>query len=265
MKNVLLASAFLAALSTSSYAADLPSRSPVPASASVAPVFTWSGFYIGGNVGYHASNSTFELTGYDNTFFVNNDGTTYLPSGDLDHDTVFGGIQAGFNLQTGMIVFGLEADVALLGDETTTFTTEFNAGPPGSAPVVTRVRSDLDYLATVRGRVGVTFDRLLVFATGGLAFGKVSHRVDFEETDVFGNAPYIGAGQVSDTDIGYAVGGGLEYGLTNNLSLKAEYLYYNLGDESLTTRVDNRGANVEFVHTIETAGHIGRVGLNFRF
>jgi outer membrane immunogenic protein len=95
-----------------------------------------------------------------------------------------------------------------------------------------------------------------------VALGNVNYSVAYEEQASRG-FPWVGAGQKNTTQIGYTLGGGLEYAFTNNLSLKAEYLHYNLGDALLSTTLIDEGGEA-FTHTIETGGHIGRIGLNFR-
>ena len=95
-----------------------------------------------------------------------------------------------------------------------------------------------------------------------MALGNVNYRVDYEEQASRG-FPWVGAGQKNTVQIGYAIGGGLEYAFTGNLSVKAEYLYYNLGDALLNTTLIN-GRGEAFTHRIETGAHIGRLGLNYR-
>jgi outer membrane immunogenic protein len=259
VRRVLLAFGALVALSSASSASDLPGRAVAPPS--TAAQATWTGFYVGAHHGFHGGDTTFRVHSYLN-FFENFDDSTYLPSGDLDNNTVMSGAQAGFNLQTGRFVLGVEADVSVFGKaHTTTFITRY-VSAVDSFPVTTEVRSRLDYLGTARGRLGVAFDHLLVYATAGAAIGNPDYSVAYEEK-ASRNVPYIGAGQLSGPQLGYVVGGGLEYAFTNSLSLKAEYLYYNLGDGLVNTRlIGERGE--AFTHKIETGGHIGRVGINFR-
>ena len=261
MKMLLLASAALLTLPGAAWAADLPAQAVVPAPVAALPTTTWSGFYAGAHLGLHRSDATFRVHSYL-SFFENVDDSTYLPSGDLDHNSVMGGGQVGLNLQTGPFLLGLEADVSVFGEaSTTTFNTRY-VSAVDSWPVATRVRSQLDYLGTARWRLGAVFDRLLVYATAGLALGNVNYRVAYEEQASRGY-PWVGAGRKDTVQIGYAIGGGLEYAFTGSLSVKAEYLYYNLGDALLNTTLVNEGGEA-FTHRIETGGHIGRVGLNFR-
>ncbi len=135
-------------------------------------------------------------------------------------------------------------------------------------------RSRLDYLGTVRGRVGYALDRFLIYGTGGFAYGGVNSSVAF-----FSNAPgnaLAYAGRSNRMETGYAVGGGMEYALPTDtfinvlnssaVTIKAEYLYYDLGSRAV--RVDATGlatANGSYTSRFKTEGHIVRAGLNFKF
>jgi outer membrane immunogenic protein len=261
MKQILLASAALLAFLGTSSASDLPAQTGIPGPVAAPWGANWSGFYVGAHLGLHRSDATFRLDSFLN-FFQNVDNSTYLPSGDLDHNSAMGGAQAGVNYQMGRFVLGLEADVSVFGEaNTTTFATRFFS-PIDSSLVTTQVRSRMDYLGTARWRLGATFDHLLVYATAGLALGHVNYSVAYEEEAARG-FPYIGAGQANTIHLGYVIGGGLEYAFTDRLSLKAEYLYYDLSNASLSTvLIGERGE--AFTHTIDTGGHIGRVGVNFK-
>jgi outer membrane immunogenic protein len=136
----------------------------------------------------------------------------------------------------------------------------------GTATVTRR----LDYFGTARGRLGFAFDRALIYATGGLAVGGInliySGRIGFPV------APTIflaGTSYVAKANIGYTLGGGVEYAVWNNWSVKAEYLYYYIGRQSTTIG----GAFTNFAPvtggfstaSVREKGHIVRAGLNYRF
>ena len=203
MKKYLLASVAALGLvaAGAASAADLPSRKgPVAAPVYVPPAFTWTGFYIGANAGY----------GWGN---VNTNGFTLTNTGDLNG--FVGGAQVGYNSQMGQFVVGLEADIQ--GADLST----------GNSLFGTRVKTD--YFGTVRGRVGVAFDRFLPYITGGWAYGNVKTSV-----------PGFAISSDNSHTGGWALGGGLEYAFTNNLIGGVEYLYVDLGDK----RVLNTGAKV---------------------
>lgn len=247
------------------YAADLPRRLPPPVFTAPAPVFSWMGFYAGVNAGYVVDNNDRVLT-TGNTpanaaaLLAGNRPTFFR----ADSDGFTGGGQVGYNYQFGAsrFVAGLEADAAYTDlDRTRTF-----VGPTGLA---SQYRSSLDYLGTVRGRVGYAFDRLLVYGTGGLAYGGTSYRANF-----FGPTGALAlAGGRDDTDIGYAVGGGVEYALpptsflnvvgSSAVTIKAEYLFYDLG--RTTIRVGGTGVTGPYSARFGANGDLVRIGLNYKF
>jgi outer membrane immunogenic protein len=206
-------------------AADLARRAPPPVVTKAPPPayvpFTWTGFYIGANGGYGFGRSKWD--GLPATFDV---------KGGL------AGGQLGYNWQFGQFVWGLEGD----GDWTNLRGHANAASCLGTTLCETRN----NFLATARGRVGLAVDRLLPYVTGGLAVGNI------KATD----PPFAG---VDKTREGWTAGGGLEYSLAPNWSVKAEYLFVNLGKEncgilcglpsnnvSLTTNVVRGGINYHF-------------------
>ncbi|MCC2651747.1 MAG: hypothetical protein K0Q60_1910 [Microvirga sp.] len=149
MKKILLSSVALLGLATGAVAADLPSRrAPAPIIAA-APLFTWTGFYVGVNAGYGWSNDDFDA----------------VDLADEDDDGGFvGGAQVGYNYQIGSFVVGLEGDIqyADFGADGT-----FDFDGDG---VFDDDFDSSDWFGTVRARAGVAFDRALIYATGGFAF-----------------------------------------------------------------------------------------------
>jgi len=197
MRSTSLAAAAvaLAALSGTALAADLPQRYSAPAPAVYAPVFTWTGFYVGLNAGYGWQNSS------DISFYNTALGTTAVLSNSNDGGFV-GGAQAGYNWQMGQFVFGAEADIqyADLG------------GNGNWAPYYYGGSSNGNYFGTVRARLGFAVDRALFYVTGGLAYGDVGH-------SIFGG---------SGTKAGWTVGAGVEYAFTPNWTARIEGLYVNI-------------------------------------
>jgi len=230
MRKLLLSTAALAVLSAPAFAADLPSRSVQPAAPVVyAPIFTWTGFYVGLNAGagFNQSNNV-TVTGPFG-------GSTTYSTG--DNNGFVGGGQLGYNWQTGAFVFGVEADIqyANLGRDNT-----FAGIAYGSS-------SNDSYFGTVRGRVGYAFDRALIYVTGGLAYGD------------------IGGGFNNDTNAGWTVGGGLEYAFTNNWTAKIEGLYVNIDrGSSLVTAAGPGGLYTARADSSSDFGVV-RVGVNYKF
>lgn len=245
----------------SGFAADLPVREPAPAPVMAAPIFTWTGFYAGLNAGYHWSHADLRVTHLPTQAAFNADpySVGLNPSGFI------GGGQVGYNWQTGSFVLGVEVDAQYMsGRSSRTF------GPLalfGGAPQLGSfgiARSETNMLATARGRIGVAFNQSLLYLTGGLAFGNVK---DFSRAQYGGGVGntfnYIGATDGWRT--GYALGAGWEYAVSGNWSVKAEYLYYDLGRHSVTGLPVAPNAPFATVNRWRNDGHIARVGLNYRF
>ena len=264
MRTRLLATVALLSLSTAAFAADLPSRR-APAPYVVVPVFTWTGFYVGGNVGGGVGD--FRTTNFANTAA----GAAALATG--ARPTTFnnsttgftGGGQIGYNYQIGQFVIGVEADAS--------YTDFSQTRTVGIAGATDSIRDDLKYLGTVRGRVGYAFDRIMVYGTGGFAYGDVYTR------ETFGTGPgalAFTSGSRSDMRTGYAYGGGIEYAIptgsffsflnffnTSAVTIKAEYLHYDLGRQTYGL---NTVAGVNnYTARTRTDGDIGRIGVNYKF
>ena len=263
-------------------AADIP---PPAAAYKAAPVSEgWSGFYAGANLGgvWGTSNSRTTTTGTTATYVVGNDVPTFDAAG-VQHpaNAAFftGGAQLGYNWQLGaMGLLGLEADIQSLSTKASASST---AVYPTFAPAALTINSNVstDWLATLRGRAGVIAGRdWLVYGTGGLAMGQV--RASWGFTDTCGFLPICGAlvvpgpsgaetASAAATKIGWTAGAGVETHLTSNWSVKAEYLYVNLGSVSATGLVSNAalfGATANVIsHSMSVADHIGRAGLNYHF
>lgn len=246
-------------------AADLPLRSEPPPFVAPPPVFTWTGFYIGANAGAafdnRSGNDTFDVQPGSIAGSGGSSGT--LDTSTRRSDAVFtGGGQIGYNYQfASRVVVGLEADAQYIdlgtrdrgANGSYVFTPRLNGAgvpalglafaPPAATVAITGAKNP-DFFGTVRGRLGYGFNQALLYATGGLAYGDGS------------------------TGIGYAVGGGLEYAVTRNVSVKLEGLYvdlrngkqaangvYDINTNVLTLRETRRGLDFE----------VARAGINYRF
>lgn len=251
-----LAALALAALSGTALAADLPSRKG-EVYAPIAPIFTWTGFYVGVHAGAVFTDNDIQTEGTGaNT--IANVAFSRRPPGLSVSDTGFiGGGQVGYNYQIGQIVLGAEADLSYTDlKKRETFL--------GTTNALSSFRQELNYLGTVRLRAGYAFDRFLVYATGGLAYGDVKNSATFFSAAVPSQVDYIGSR--NDVEMGWTVGGGLEYAFTQNLSAKAEYLYYDLGRRKVGVNLTAAGpAGGSYVSRFDNTGHIVRAGLNYRF
>jgi len=238
-----------ASLPTAAVAADL--TYPVKAEVAVTePVFTWTGFYIGANVGYGGNE-------FDYPFSASAGGAPLVNgSATIDSSGFFGGGQIGFNYQfANNVVVGAEADLQWSGIDG-----ELDAGlaiPLIPAAVSITAGSEVEWFGTIRGRLGYAWDRVLVYGTGGVAYGKVKSGLSV-------TAPgFLFSESTDDTNWGWTVGAGLEYALGNNWSFKTEYLYVDLGEQTSYSGFIAPGVYAD-VGT-ETNFHTIKAGLNYRF
>ncbi|WP_171580499.1 outer membrane protein [Bradyrhizobium australiense] len=262
-----IAASALAAMAATSAAsaADLAARPYTKAPAMVEPIYNWTGFYIGGNVGYSWGRSS------DTSTLTNGAGTVLFTSADrANMDGVIGGGQIGYNWQVQNWVWGLEADIQGSGQKggrdflcpTGVCTPPFGviAVFPGPAVPVS-LDQKLEWFGTVRGRVGVlATPRVLFYATGGLAYGEV------KTTETIGLVPVTFSN--SDIRVGYTVGAGVEGVIGGNWTAKLEYLWVDLGRTtgSFVTTIPALGGGVlTSNYSSRITDNIVRVGLNYKF
>jgi outer membrane immunogenic protein len=265
LRRILLASVGAMALSGAALAADLPSYAPQPVYLPPPPVFTWTGIYLGINAGYHWGGSATQFTGAEmgtTPAFTAGLSDGVIPTtGASGASGAIAGGTIGYNWQINSFVLGLEVDIDGAGRRKTLNTVH---GPDNVIPVAVFFSSSqgLDWLGTVRGRIGFTpIDRLLIYGTGGLAFG--------ESTASFSaDAPTASlSGFVSNrASVGWVAGGGVEYALPYNWSVKAEYLHYDLGRTTGTILFANRKQILStLTGQMRQNGNILRAGLAYKF
>ena len=216
------------------------------------PAFTWTGFYIGGHVGGIRGRESFSAV--RDVFFPGFATLGGIPGlapivivpsrfatvgGVSASDTSFiGGGQLGYNWQTGSFLFGFEGDASW---------THIRAGvtqnvidPFAIQTLTGTYTTELDWTASLRGRLGVTWDRVLLYATGGAAFAGGRVNSTFTLTNpvpgIFFPIPFAGTTAASSnfTDVGWTVGGGIEWAFADNWSLAGEYRYADYGRHSVT-------------------------------
>ncbi|MEP9355247.1 outer membrane protein [Xanthobacter sp. KR7-65] len=235
MKRFLLATVALAALSAPAAAADLATKYPVKAVA--VPVFSWTGFYIGANVGYGGDKFT-----YDANFL----GGPALASASITSSGFFVGGQIGYNYQfANNVVLGIETDL-----QWSDISGTVDASIVG-LPVLS-VGSSIDYFGTIRARLGYAIDRFLPYITGGVAYGKTATDVSFLGVPLFSD---------SATSWGWTIGAGGEFAITNNWTFKAEYLYVDLGNSDVEATVVAPG----LVIGNDSKFHTFKAGVNYKF
>ena len=199
-------------------AADMPVKAQPITPAPV--IYNWSGFYVGATAGYNRGKA--DITYSPASFLVPADVTAISAQGSpsLSSNSFTGGVELGYNAQWNQLVAGIVSDFQYIGLKASaggTFAT------PSAGPHVMNTEVKADWLVTLRGRVGYAFDRTLLYATGGLAVSNIS----FSQSDAFLGS--TDAFSISKTKAGWTVGGGVEYALPDRWSLRAEYLYVDLG------------------------------------
>jgi outer membrane immunogenic protein len=219
-----VAALLLLATSLSAQGADIVIPRPVYKGGvqSVVAYYNWTGFYVGINAGYGFGDSTWSLVS----------AASISPTGFLVGGT------AGYNYQVGSIVYGIEGDWDWA-----------NVKGSATCAVVATCTTESTWLATFRGRIGYAFDRWLPYFTAGGAYGNVKATASI---------PILGLSvSSSSSQLGWAIGAGLEYAFLSNWSAKIEYLYVDLG--SFNTGPSPLVNNVTFKESIV------RAGLNYKF
>ena len=228
MRRILFLSLAAGLMATASAnAADLPARTYTKAPVYAAPVYSWTGFYVGAHVG--------GAFGGSDGFTTTNAGIV----GSNNSSTFLGGGQAGYNYQfSPNWVLGIEGDISGLSRDNRSFLV-------GGSGATAR---GSDYLADVTGRLGYTWGPGMLYAKGGVAFRD--------------NVSFVPAGvaaltSVTGDDTGYTVGGGFEYMFAPKWSAKIEYQYYDFGTSGFTSNI----GNVSYKDDIHTV----KAGINYHF
>ena len=223
MKTLLLAAAF--ALGTTGYALAADAVEEVGV---VDEAYNWSGMYVGVQAGYGWSDSHHYATGDSSVTF--------------DTDGFIGGLTAGYSYQINQVVLGVETDISYSNIEGGTF----EDGSDWSCE--DGCDTSVEWFGTLRGRLGYAIDRTMLYVTGGLSYG---------DAEASPEAPDYGG---KDTLVGWTAGAGIEHALTSTWTVKAEYLYVDLGEVDLVDFGPPYGvghATVDF--------NAVRIGLNYKF
>jgi outer membrane immunogenic protein len=243
--------------------------------ASAQGAYNWTGFYLGANAGGASKKQSTRLSVENdnpNNYFA----PAVIPdvedqgSFDLDNSGFTGGVQGGYNRQSGRLVWGVELDFNWF-DLTTRHGGAFQYRT-NNAPFVLTAKESTDWMLTARPRVGWALDRWLLYLTGGIA---ASHS-EFEQT--FSEPPFTPSPQkaeASKTRVGWTVGSGLEFAFARRWSARVEYLYSRFGETEVVGRLG--GANgasaaagfvdgAKFTNTLSPLElHLFRGGVNFHF
>jgi outer membrane immunogenic protein len=292
MKSIALGVVSLVALAAPAFAADLsyPVKAPPPV---IIPVFSWTGFYLGGNVGYGGNKFSYPFSAFADRYecdrecsvgaqelqaaavpadYILEDSLDLNGNFDLTSSGFFGGGQIGYNYQfDNSWVIGVEADFEWSGieGELSGNANLFENGDPLGG-VSFSAGSEIEWFGTIRARLGYAWDRVFLYGTGGAAYGKVKSHGTITIFDGMGDSDSLSASK-SDTQWGWTIGAGLEYAITDHWTFKTEYLYVDLGSQNLFNAQDEGylpnddylvvGAKMD----VETKFHTIKAGLNYKW
>lgn len=183
-------------LTTSVSASDMYTGAPPYAGA-----YDWSGLYLGAVVGYNWNKDR-------TTEYLTATGQPRNIAFDYDLDGVSGGVKAGFNFQSGRIVYGAEADFEW---------TDITGGFIDRIENIGQGVDHYDWQASIRGRLGVAFDRVLVYGTAGVSFARIEN--------IYTLVPFAISEPIEDVRTGWTAGGGVEYAVTENVVAGIDYRY----------------------------------------
>jgi outer membrane immunogenic protein len=271
MKKLLLAGAIATFMASGANAADMPLKAPLYKAPPPPAIYSWTGFYLGGNVGGTTERVTNDYTAPGPGFpgFIAGDQVAISvgSSNAFSQSTVTFGAQAGYNYQFNHVgLIGVELDINRLGFSNSvnvTFPTPF------AGPVNSMTSQSMDWLFTARARLGLIFaDRWLAYGTAGLAVVNVG----FSETNIYSpafNAAGVDSINLGTTQTGFTAGGGLEYAIADHWSIKGEYLHVWLPDLSGVSMTPSPFFGgppaVLYSHNVSSSIDIARFGFNFHW
>ncbi len=224
LRKFLLATVATVALANVASAADMPARMATKAVPYIA-LYNWTGFYVGGNLGYGWARTSDDA------------------GGSAKLNGVVGGGQIGYNWQINNLVLGIETDFQ--------GTSERASATGAIGPIAFATTERIRYFGTVRGRVGYAWDRWMVYATGGYAYTNVG--VDATATV----GALTGTASSNTTKSGGTVGAGVEWAFAGPWTAKLEYLYVDTGTQAVTL--------LGVTDNVRIKNNIVRAGLNYRF
>ena len=252
-------------LTTSAFAADLAPRTYTKAPVMVDPGFNWSGFYVGGNVGYSwgrsGNSETLSSVATGAALFTNTSRN--------DVNGVIGGGQVGYNWQTSNWLFGLEADIQGSGEKGSSTIVCLACGS-GPSDLMANLTQKLNWFGTFRGRAGVlATPTVLLYATGGLAYGEVDTGGSITGPTLQVPLATVAFPGTSSTRAGWTVGAGVEGRIAGNWTAKLEYLYMDLGTVNAgpfaTTILGTTRNALAASYSSHFTDNILRVGVNYNF
>ncbi|WP_378943130.1 outer membrane protein [Mesorhizobium sp. ANAO-SY3R2] len=243
---------------SSAQAADLIVE-PAPAPVAERFSYDWSGFYIGVHAGI--GGGTFNHV-FNHIADSLDEGGDYRQTEDITAFGAFGGVQVGYNHQfVPNWVAGIEADLSasrIKASDSRSYNW-FDHNEFGKREIETKI----DWFGTIRGRLGYAMDNFLIYGTGGAAYGSIKTSAIDSASWNDGTGGYYDSHSFSDIKLGWTAGAGFEYGLTEYITLKTEYLYVDLG--SIETSGYNEFHSSDGDTSVDTAFHTLKTGLNYKF
>jgi len=225
------------------------------------PTFDWTGPYVGAHIGYGWGSADTRFSPLPNAAQFRALAPTTLgpdPSG------LVGGVHAGYNYQVGRFVMGIEADFSGSGmsGSTTMAPIIRNDGTPAPSGFLS-TSQETNWFGTLRPRLGwAVVPNLLVYGTGGLAYGDVSYSAN---TDFRPNGAAFYPVSISKTKVGWTAGGGIEYALSRNWTIRAEYLFTDLGSESVAANPAIVLPPFQVGYKWDTTINILNLGISYKF
>jgi len=268
------------------YAADVVQtyEAPEVAPVTIAPAFSWGGFYVGGQVGGSWASSDIDSDLQAGSFQIGTFPPLTLINGHLmslspKPNGFVGGIYAGYNFDLGNdVIIGLEQDfVWSNADKTTGYKSVDMAPLNGGTPGYLNARATIEqkWAGATRVRVGYAMDRVLPYIAAGVAYGKVRSSADAYLSAVPGGPnPWpgltgvAGAGAYrfsnSDTFTGWTLGAGADYAVTDNVLLRLEYRYADYGSETYSHVIPG-GGTAAIKYKVDHKTNDVRVGVAYKF
>lgn len=263
-------------------AADLPVKAPAPAPVAALP--NWTGFYVGLNAGGtwgradpNTSVSCAAAPGFTLPYIGLTGSCADVPlvnaagTGSTTKAEFIGGGQAGYNVQSNNVVYGIELDFNSMNIKAARQVTSNYATLAGNSFTVA-TSANTNWLFTTRGRVGWAFGDVLAYATGGLAVTDLKSGNSFSDSLAGFPGPGAGTWNTSATKLGWTAGAGIEWALSHNWSAKVEYLYVKFGSvtaSGLVTTGPTGIPGLAYGNAINTSvdltASIARAGINYKF
>jgi outer membrane immunogenic protein len=232
-------------------------------------VYSWAGSYIGVDLGaaFGGGASNFNVPPQ-----LSSSTKSALQAQSGTNNAFVGGAHVGYNFQKEHLVFGLETEIDYVGkirkQQSYAFSSQGNGGPPVGSYNVTPAENTTNYIGTLRARVGYAWQKYLVYAGGGYAYGGVNNggtgTVVFTAPDGT-KTSQTGSGDNQGSHSGYVLSAGVEYALSKNVSTRLDYSYLNFGNNTQTIKAPATGASYSFTSSAQEHFSLLRIGINYVF